>query len=181
MGLNEVRGKAPAEWSWITQGGVSSIKNQAHCGSCAAFATIAVIDTCFWQQTNTMEDDLSEQHLMDCAHNHYFYDNSGAWGAFGCDGAWSPAYFDWIVQNNAGRLQTEASSPYQAQDKTCRDNDGGNYNGAHVTGQYNKWDTTEEEMKDVVYINPVSMTIMTVFMMIADVVSKTPTQTANTT
>merc|ERR1719317_133436 len=33
------------------------------------------------------------------------------------------------------------------------------YGGAHVTGQYNKWDTTEEEMKDVVYINPVSTTI----------------------
>jgi len=157
--LEEVRGKSPAEWSWITQGGVSSVKNQKQCGSCAAFATVAVIDTCFWQQTNTMYDDLSEQHLMDCAYNHYFYDNSGAWGAFACDGAWSPAYFDWIVQNNAGRMQTESSSPYEGKQKTCRDNDSGNYGGAHVTGQYNKWDTTEEEMKDVVYINPVSTTI----------------------
>ena len=30
-------GAAPAEWSWVQQGGVSSVKNQMSCGSCTAF------------------------------------------------------------------------------------------------------------------------------------------------
>ena len=30
-------GSAPEEWSWVEQGGVSSVKNQKSCGSCAAF------------------------------------------------------------------------------------------------------------------------------------------------
>ena len=27
---------------------------------------------------------------VDCAINHYYHDSEGAWGAFGCDGAWPP-------------------------------------------------------------------------------------------
>ena len=66
---------APDEWSWVQQGGVSSIKNQKSCGSCAAFATIATFESCMWLATGVMEDDLSEQHMMDCAYNHMFYDD----------------------------------------------------------------------------------------------------------
>ena len=42
-------------------------------------------------------------------------------------------------------MQTESSCPYQAKDKTCRDSNSGDYRGAHVTGQYNKWDTASEK------------------------------------
>ena len=38
-------------------------------------ATIATIDTCMWAATGHMEDDLSEQHLMDCANGHTYYDS----------------------------------------------------------------------------------------------------------
>ena len=68
-------GSAPEEWSWVEQGGVSSVKNQASCGSCAYFATVATFDTCMWAVTGHMEDDLSEQHLMDCSYGHYYYDS----------------------------------------------------------------------------------------------------------
>ena len=61
---------------------------------------------------------------------------------------------------NGGRTQTEQSYPYTAKDETCKGSNSGNYNGAHVTGQYNKWDTTEEEMKDIVLINPVTTTLL---------------------
>ena len=59
---------------------------------------------------------------VDCAINHYYHDSEGAWGAFGCDGAWPPglimvlgqkinhefaAYMDWIVNNNYGKIQVK--------------------------------------------------------------------------
>ena len=38
-------------------------------------ATIASIDSCMWAATGHMEDDLSEQHLMDCANGHTYFDS----------------------------------------------------------------------------------------------------------
>merc|ERR1712113_724127 len=76
-------GSAPDSWSWVDQGAITSIKDQKQCGSCAAFAAVAAIDSCFYFASNNLFDDLSEQHLMDCANGHYSYDDEGAWGAFG--------------------------------------------------------------------------------------------------
>merc|ERR1719347_2238056 len=143
----------------VEQGGVSSIKNQKSCGSCAAFATIATFESCMWLATGVMEDDLSEQHMMDCAYNHMFYDDEGAWIATGCDGAWPQSYMDWIVQYNDGWVEQENCAPYYADDLTCSDDDSCNYNQARITGFYNKWHTTEEEMKELVFVAPVATTV----------------------
>jgi hypothetical protein len=48
---------------------------QAQCGSCAAFAVVGAIESCFYLATGVMDDDLSEQHLLDCAFNHYVTDS----------------------------------------------------------------------------------------------------------
>ena len=58
----------------------------------------------------------------------------GSWGAFGCDGAWPQAYYDWVIKQNDGRLEKEDCAPYQAKDRTCVDDDSCNYMGAHMTG-----------------------------------------------
>merc|ERR1719316_1154092 len=80
---------------------------------------------------------------MDCANGHTYFDSEGAWGAFGCDGAWPQAYMDWIIQENNGRVELESCAPYHANDRTCQDDDTCNYGDATVTGFYNKWFTTE--------------------------------------
>merc|ERR1712168_1130369 len=72
-----------------------------------------------WMASNTLYDDLSEQHLMDCANGHFSYDDEGSWGAFGCDGAWPQAYYDWVIKQNAGRLEKEDCAPYQGRDRSC--------------------------------------------------------------
>ena len=41
------RASVPASYNAVTQGLVTPAKNQGECGSCSAFATIAVIETCF--------------------------------------------------------------------------------------------------------------------------------------
>jgi len=163
--LAEVRlSGAPDEWNWVSQGAMSSVKNQGQCGSCAAFAVVAILETCFWMQRNVMFDDLSEQHIVSCANEHYVQDSDGNWGAFGCDGAWPNAYMDWIVNNNNGNIQTEAAYPYKHVTGTCRPHTGGDFPNGKVTGFYNKWNTNEAEMKELVYINPVTTSIQATYL-----------------
>ena len=66
---------------------------------------------------------------------------------------------DWIIQENSGRVELESCAPYHANDRTCRDDDSCNYADSTVTGFYNKWYTTEAEMKELVYIAPVATTV----------------------
>ena len=66
---------------------------------------------------------------------------------------------DWIIQENDGRVELESCAPYHANDRTCNDDDNCNYSDSTVTGFYNKWYTTEAEMKELVYIAPVATTV----------------------
>merc|ERR1711874_255055 len=113
------------------------IKNQASCGSCAVFASVAAIDTCFWQVTGNLIDDLSEQHVMDCAYG-YGYGNAG------CDGGFMVSYMEWIKDENDGFVEMESCDPYSA---------------AKVTGVYSSWSPNEPDMKEMVYMNPVGTAI----------------------
>jgi len=155
---------APDHFSWVEQGGVTSVKNQGQCGSCAAFAVIATVETCFWQQTGVLYDDLSEQHILDCGYNHQYVDEDGTWGASGCDGAWPQAYIDYLQNDQNGYTQTEAAYPYEEYTSYCRSTTEGYYMPAGVTGMYNKWDSTEDELQDLVLITPVSTSIQATYM-----------------
>ena len=64
------------------------------------------------------------------------------------------------MQQNAGRVEREDCAPYTAADAACRDADSCDYAGAHMTGFYNKWYSSEEEMKELVYIAPVATTVL---------------------
>jgi len=157
--LNSVK-SVPSTWNWVEEGGVSSIKNQKHCGSCAAFAAVAVVDSCFWQARGVMYDDLSEQYLVDCAADHYYHDSDeGYFGAHGCDGAWIQAYIDYMAKKHHGKVQKESAYPYEAEDLSCRIDSDGWFSHAKVTGLWNQWFTDDEEVKKHVYLNPVGTSI----------------------
>lgn len=148
----------PRDFNWVDQGVVSSVKNQAQCGSCAAFAAMGAIESCYYLKSGVMVDDMSEQHILDCAYNHVYNDADGSWGAFGCDGAWPQTYLDWL-EINGEYNQMESSYPYtsgSSGDVTrCSPSSGGYNSNNMVTGMQNQWFTDENDMEYLLMEQPV--------------------------
>jgi len=152
------QGERAKDFSWVTSGKVSSVKDQGQCGSCAAFAAMGAIESCTAISAGKMANDLSEQHILDCAYNHVVNDASGSWGAYGCDGAWPQAYIDWITGENT-YLQEESGYPYtsgRSGDVGACNPSSSNYNKDFmVSGMQNKWFTDEDDMEGLITMNPI--------------------------
>lgn len=99
----------PDSFDWREKGAVNPIKNQAQCGSCWAFATVANVEGVNFLKTKQLLS-LSEQELVDC---------DKTTGDQGCQGGLpSNAYKD-MIQNKIG-LELESDYPYVAKDGTCK-------------------------------------------------------------
>jgi len=95
---------APASYSAVSAGLVSPVKNQGNCGSCVAFASSGLFESCMIKAgANKTGLDLSEQYLVDCAY--------GKYGANGCNGANPYAYARWLPEKG-GHMPHEKSYPY---------------------------------------------------------------------
>ena len=88
-------------------------QDQKHCGSCAAFTTVAIVESCFAQQTGEFHEEkktspctvfeendtfhvgvitaLSEEHLVNCMATN------------GCSGWYTNQYLDDLVSSNGKR------------------------------------------------------------------------------
>lgn len=113
----------PSHMDWRNQMGanfISSVKNQGSCGSCWAFAVVAVMEAMYnienstpYGQSNIIgqnfELDLSEQFLVSCA------------DAGGCDGGYSDEAADYIKRNGIAK---EEFFPYAAYDSPCNPDQG---------------------------------------------------------
>jgi hypothetical protein len=111
----------PAHLDWRNQMGenfISSVKDQASCGSCWAFAVVAVMEAMYNIENSSsisqdklvsqnLELDLSEQFLVSCS------------GAGGCDGGYSDEAADFIKHNG---IAMEEFLPYSATDEPCDPN-----------------------------------------------------------
>jgi len=154
-------GDAPREFDWVSKGAVSSVKDQGQCGSCAAFSAIGAVESCYQIKTGVMDDDLSEQHIVDCAYGHIYNDDEGSWSATGCQGAWPVAYIDWL--NNGKKNQEEAgyhyTSGHSGTHYRCRENATNWHEQAHVSDFTNYWFVDELDMEGLVQINPVSTAV----------------------
>ena len=85
------------------------MKNQGNCGSCTAFASAAVVETCYRKLTKKVGL-FSEQELVDCGF--------GFQGANACNGAPLQSYLEWAQTKQ--RLAGSAKYPYTGVQVTCK-------------------------------------------------------------
>jgi len=94
-------------FDWVKAGKVTSIKNQANCGSCWAFATSAGVESFHAIKHNQLMD-LAPQLLVDCARTSKCH---------GCQGGWMLDAMSWIHQN--GGHCAWQDYPYVAHEQAC--------------------------------------------------------------
>ena len=134
----------PASYDSVSLGHISPVKNQGRreCGSCVAFATMALVETCF-KKTVGVFGDYSEQHLLDCAY--------GASAVMGCHGPRASGYTSWLAANKP-KLASEETYPYTARVGACRTDYEEFHQGAEVSGSFTSgWGRGNEESLKLSY------------------------------
>merc|ERR1719189_28707 len=134
------RSTVPASYNSVTLGNVSPVKNQGNCGSCVAFATMALVETCFKKSVGTFGD-YSEQHFVDCA-----FDGDSV---NGCNGAAPHGYAKWLKEKKP-KLAHETTYPYKATKGSCSTTYQQFYQGVETSGAYWTESGDEETLKKLV-------------------------------
>ncbi|KAG1670521.1 hypothetical protein FOA52_015386 [Chlamydomonas sp. UWO 241] len=97
----------PVNVDWRGTGADTSVKDQASCGSCWAFATTGTMQGTWFVATGEVLS-LSEQHIVDCAWDHEVN---------GCFGGWGDGAMDLIIES--GGAAAEDDYPYLGQNGFC--------------------------------------------------------------
>jgi cathepsin L len=114
--VKPLKADPPASIDYRDKGVVNAIKDQGQCGSCWAFGTIQAAESNYALKFGTLNS-CSEQNLVDCVTS-----------CDGCDGGLEELAYQYIISNQAGLLNTEASYPYTARDGSCKYNAAGGLN-----------------------------------------------------
>merc|ERR1719219_2350624 len=133
------RASVPASYNSVSLGNVSPVKHQGNCGSCVAFATMALVETCFKKAVGTFGD-YSEQQFVNCA-----YDGDLV---SGCNGAAPHGYAKWLKEKKP-KLTHETTVPYVAKKQTCSTYKEFNQ-GVSTSGAYWTESGDEETLKKLV-------------------------------
>lgn len=85
----EYENNFPNQHDWRIYGAVTSVKYQATCRSCYAFAAVGVVEGAYFLTNNHKHVKLSEQALIDCQ---WGYGNSG------CLGGGDHQSYEWLME-----------------------------------------------------------------------------------
>jgi len=94
----------PDEIDWVAKGGVSSVKNQGHCGSCWTFSAAGALEGAMVAAGRELVE-LSEQELVSC--------DTGLLGGHGCNGGNPAQAFGWVKRHG---ICSAADFPYVCAD-----------------------------------------------------------------
>lgn len=101
----EVNHALPTSYDARSYGLVNSVRDQRQCGSCWAFATVAVMEAGYKKAHGTLPQ-LSEQQLVDCDPNDS-----------GCSGGWPERAFKYLKSSG---LMKRSEYAYTARKGTCK-------------------------------------------------------------
>jgi len=136
----------PSSIDWREKGAVAAVKDQAICGSCWAFGSVAAIEGALFIKSGKLTR-LSSQALVDC---------SWEFGNLGCDGGFDFWAYEWIMQ--AGFIPTEESYPYTMQDGRCRFEN--TEKGTAIRGYVNVTSGDEMALRQAIALHgPISVSI----------------------
>jgi C1A family cysteine protease len=109
----------PSAVDWRNHNAVTPVKNQAHCGSCWAFATSAILEGAEAIRTGQLNS-FSEQLWVSCVKgvDDYGYISEPTPCCAGCNGGDYDASFSW-AGNNTKNFILEADYKYQMVDGVC--------------------------------------------------------------
>merc|ERR1719183_2112343 len=131
---------------WVEKGGVTPVKDQAQCGSCWAFSTVAGMEGALYVAEGKLLS-MSEQDLVSCDKN----------GDQGCNGGLMDNAFEWI--NTNGGICSESDYPYTSGGgssgtckKTCK-------NVATATGHKDVPKGDEDALYTALQTAPVSIAV----------------------
>ena len=102
----------PSRFDWRDSGGVTPIKDQGHCGSCWAFATVGPLEANIKIKDDTTTD-LSEQFLISC--------NVETPEPWSCTGGLFAHDYHWnkVTASGEAGAVAESEKPYNAADEPC--------------------------------------------------------------
>ena len=136
----------PKEWDWTLKGAVTPVKNQQHCGSCWVFASVSVLESLFYIETNKLYS-FSEQFIVDC--------NTGLFAEelnHGCKGGSPENTYIYGQYGLHSGVRYEETYPYLGNDGAC------NASGSSpliITATYMINPGDNVALKYAVYKNPV--------------------------
>ncbi|XP_038896226.1 vignain-like [Benincasa hispida] len=133
----------PSSIDWRKKGAVTDIKNQGRCGSCWAFAAVAVVEGINQIKTNKLVS-LSEQEVVDCD-----YKDGG------CGGGFYDSAFEFMMENNG--ITIEENYPYYAENRYCLAQKGNKR--VTIDGYENVPPNNENALKKAVAHQPVAVSI----------------------
>jgi len=131
--------KLPKKFSWVEKGAVTSVKDQADCGSCWAFGAVGTMEGQLYLSKGKLID-LSEQNLVDCDEECQDFPDWGYICDEGCDGGMEPNAFQWVIKN--GGINTLEDYPYEGRDGKCR------FNKTSAIGGFTNWTYVEVKHED---------------------------------
>lgn len=138
---------------WVSNGGVTPVKNQGQCGSCWSFSTTGALEGAYYVKYNSLPS-FSEQQLVDC-------DNFQHGGRdHGCNGGLMDNAFAWIKKNDG--LCNEESYPYISGDTkkpgTC-DTNCENVKNSKINNFVDVEKSSDSDMMEALMQQPVSIAI----------------------